>query len=132
MKAHLFEFLESRGSFNLKNDLPRLMRGMGEQLIQRAPDYELNQSVSLQLSNWAGMHPASVSQDSNPICDSKNLFEPVRNVHDPDASGFEFANNCPETYRFLFGQRRGGLIHDDHLRLPEQCSRDGNQLRIRC
>ena len=51
------------------------------------------------------------------IADLHDLFEPVGNIYDGDSGCGKLSHNLEEDLDFLLAQRRGRLIHDQHLQV---------------
>ena len=71
--------------FSNQDQLALLMIGLRENLIQRAPNHQLNQGRSIQLINGTGIDKLAIFQHGHLVGDAKDLVEPVRDVNDGDA-----------------------------------------------
>ena len=65
----------------------------------------------------AGMVPdvLPVSQDRDPVGQRDDLVEPVGDVDDRHALRAQLPHEGEEVFHLLVGERRGGLVHDEHV-----------------
>src|SRR5205807_1117148 len=67
---------------------------------------------------------AAVAQHGQLVGDLEQLLQPMGDVEDAFALGLELANDREQVVRVPLAERRGGLVHDEQLRLIGERSRD--------
>ena len=72
----------------------------------------------------------AVAQYRKAVADGQNLAQLMRNKHDGHACLFHRAHHLKHALDLHLGQRSGGLVHDDDLRLEQQRARNLDDLLI--
>ena len=73
----------------------------------------------------------AVAQHRHPVHDVRHLVEPVRDVHHADPRALQVEDHLEELRRLRLGERRRGLVHDEHFRFERQRLGDLHHLALR-
>ncbi len=130
-EADIGEFSARRQSFDAKRLLTIFSRlFLGKLFADFTANHVAHKVFGRDLVNRSGHNVPAIAQDSHAIGDLVNLFQPMRNVDYADAALLELQDRLKESLRFMFGERRGWLIHDDELGAERERPRDFNQLLL--
>ena len=116
---------------NLQHDLGRLVGLLREALAQFTTDHHLDDIIEGQTRDRSRVDPLAVAQDGDLIADAEDLVHLVRDVDDPAAAILQLLNDAEEMVDLLLGQRGGGLVHDDDLRVVRERLGDLDHLHLR-
>ena len=99
-------------------------------LVDRAADHHADDLLGRCLGRGHRLDVAPVAHDRDPVGDLLELFEPVRDVDDPVASLPKVAGDPEQLVDLGVGERRGGLVHDQDVRVVGQRLRDLDHLLL--
>ena len=96
------------------------------QLLDLAPDHELDEPVGRRRRRNPGRCRAAVREHRHAVADAADLVEPVRDVDDADALRGEPANDLEQRADLAFVEDRRRLVHDQqpHVAGERSCDRD--------
>jgi len=75
----------------------------------------LHQIVTSQFIYIGGVYKHSILQNSYPVTNNKQLFQPVRNIYDSDAFVLQILNYSHQSVKLFLRQSRRRFIHDNNL-----------------
>ena len=116
------------GVSNLQQDVIRADRAVGIELLDRAPDHQLDQLVGRRRRGNAGGGRAAVRQHGHPVADAPDLVEPVRDVDDADALGGQPADDVEEGADLAVVEDRRRLVHDQQPHVARERAGDRHDL----
>ena len=93
---------------------------VGKHPVERSADHLLDQRLDRNLRVVVVRHQPSVAQHRDPVGDTGDLVEPVTDVDEADAFGFQTADLLEQALGFLAPERRGRLVEDQEARIQGQ------------
>ena len=88
-------------------------------LVDHAAHHHADDVVHGHIGHVPRVHIASVAHDRHAVGDDAQLLHAVGDVDDAHALGLQPADEREQILDFRFGQRRGGLVHDENARVAE-------------
>ena len=110
--------------------LGRLARPLREEALDAPAEHGRHELVDRRGVTGERAHALAVAKDGDAIRDRHHLGELVRDVDDDPAVGGVAAGELEQPVRLLASERRGGLVQDQHLRLPGVGLRDLDDLAL--
>ncbi len=106
--------MAQRKAFHAKHFVGKWGSRLGKQLRELAANHQLDHAVARQLGERLAGDETTVAEDRDVVGNLPQLVELVRDVNDADVLLLELANQPEEDLDFLFRDRRGRLVHDNH------------------
>ena len=106
---------------DLQQRLARPVVGAGEELGHVAPDHVLDREARRDLRPRPRRDPAAVAQHRHAVGDLEHLVQAVADEQDRHAARRELPHLLEELCDLVRGERRRGLVHDQHAHVE----RDG-------
>ncbi len=78
------------------------------------PNHLLDDPGHAGLLNGALADKAAIAEDGDVIANLHQLFQPVRDVDNGDATALKLGDNVKQHPHFRLAQRAGGLVHNQH------------------
>ena len=100
----------------------------GRRRGQLASDHHAHDRLAREGRGSPAADVAAVAQHGQLVGDREQLLQPMGDVEDAFALGLELANDREQVFRVPLAERRGGLVHDEQLRLIGERSRDLDHL----
>ena len=128
LQAHAAHGREPSRVANLEQHPVGSDRAVRVQLLDLAPDHELDEPVGRRRRRDAGRCRAAVREHGHAVADAADLVETVRDVDDADALGGEPANDVEQRADLALVEDRGRLVHDQQPHVAGERSRDRDDL----
>ena len=90
----------------------------------------VGQLLLVQLCRIKVPHLLAVAEDGDLVRHSEHFVQLMADEHDGQAFMLELLDHLQQIIHLLTGQRRGGLIHEQQLRILRQRATDGGQLTV--
>lgn len=129
LAAPQFEIHTAQARF--EHDFPNRHFPFRKDGRQLAAHHQVDESGARGVSHFERCHGIAVAQDSDAVRDYRDLFQPVRNVDDANALRLQRRDRLKQARHFTFGERRGGLVENEHLGLRADGLRDLDDLLLR-
>ena len=114
--AALFQIL------NGQNGLGALgAKFLGELVLESTAYHSRDQRIIVPILGVAGLDILAVTDDRNAVAKLEELLELVGYVNNTYATSLELTASSHQLSNFLLTEGGGGLIHDDHLRIDQNC-----------
>ena len=117
--AHILE-LVARERLDLQQRLARLLAHMREQVFDLAACDVFDHAFHGHVINGVRENLPPVAQDGDAVADFEQLLQAVADVEHAHASLAQQSDDAEQLLNFAVGQRAGGLVKDDDLRLLGQ------------
>ena len=99
-------------------------------IFQLTADHHLNQQIFIQTGHFTLGDKLPIAKYRDVIANLEDLFHTVGDIDNTAPLRFQFADYAEQGFGLGVGQRIGGLIHNDDLRLKAQHLSDLNHLLI--
>ena len=113
---------------DLQQDLAGSRIPLGIDVLQVAPDHELDQVVHRHFRDLLGVDVTPVLEHRDLVGQLEDLLQAVGDVDDADALGLERAHDLEQLLQILLAQHGRWLVHDEDARLAVQGLGDLDQL----
>ncbi|MNV49531.1 hypothetical protein D3C71_1414890 [compost metagenome] len=104
-------------SFHPQHFLADIVVEFREHLGQFAPYHHGDQRLFGQVFGFIAGNKGAVTEDAHLIGNGENLVHLVADINNAFALVTQFANDGEQMHHLAFGQRRGGFVHDQHVRV---------------
>lgn len=94
--------------------LAGLQVNLRELFLQFTPNHVADDFIQVGVRHVQLRHVRAVAHDGRAVADLHDLLEAVGNIDDGHAAPLQHADRVKQNFNFTVGQRRGGLIHDEH------------------
>ena len=115
---------------DLEDGFPRLRPPLRVDGAQRTPDHHLDGAIPVELGGRMHADQVPIAQDRDAVGDPVDLLHPVADEHHGDAPRLQGGDDGEQPLDLALGERRGRLVHDQHLGLDRQRPRDLDELLL--
>jgi len=130
-KAHAPDALSGGQVFDAKHLLAQGHVDLRELLLELPPHHVADQIVNGGFAHLHHRHVGAVPKDRGPVGDLQHLLQVVGDVDDRNPLRLEPPHDLEQHLGLLAGEGRGGLVHDEDLRVQAQRLCDLDHLHLR-
>jgi hypothetical protein len=120
----------SREVLDLEHRAADLGLELREELGELAADHAAHELVGVHVGRAPVVRDLAVAQDGDGVADREDLVEPVGDEEHAGAALLERSDHPEEPLDLVPGERRGGLVHDQHARVEGQRLGDLDDLLV--
>ena len=115
LKGDVLHLLAGVDLLHAQAHVALLHLNLRELFLQLAAHHVADDLVQVGVRHVQLGHVAAVAHDRRAVADFHDLLQAVGNIDDRYAAGLQHPDRIEQRLDFTVGQRRGGLVHDQHL-----------------
>ncbi|MGF6842381.1 hypothetical protein QF001_006276 [Paraburkholderia youngii] len=128
LERHVAHDLAAREPLHFQQRRADVARAEIDMLAELAADHPGDDLLARQIRHRVDMHEAAVAQHRDPFGHPRQLFEPMRDIDEPDAARLQPPDLLEQQIDLARGQHRGRLVEYQHAAVADQVAGDLDHL----